>query len=880
MIQKNTLSKYAIFFRLPYKNVTICIAFLFSFLCSNAQNEPFNCDFNAYLFQFNDVYAVDLASGSSYLVGEDITPGTINGVAYNPADGYLWGSVSQPSSSIIRIGKDFTVTIYSYQELPSSNRFVGGINPEGIYYSKSGGTTYYIMDLNPDSPTHLQYLGTGTLSQNINVHDWAFNAVDGKLYTVEKNTNHLYRIDAATGIVDDLGEVPILSGLNYTYGAVFFDVDGNFYVSANQTGTVYIINNVQTASDGNIASNLFAFGPSSSNNDGARCPTAPVPQEDCINGIDDDGDGLVDCDDPSCSGVSSCPVITPVPTGNDGGLESNDRLANFITNRNYNRAKENYVFDKSSAPIITRGLDYNIRMSANQNGANNNAILEDLIPLGVINETSAIKSSPEDLLNLTNASEIYSVDYLNNDENIAALLAIKTDNQVYEHSKFICDRFLGAELLSVSTIQLRGYSFIKSRIKQADGTLEFALSFSARYKDDRTFTIESHWNIDRYKRETSFYNFQIWANSLDNLYKLGDEILNLLEANSEINEYISSNPPPVFVKKASYENGAIAMELINNNFTNNIHIQGGIKRTETSEVETIAADAVLGGYLNALRVETGSLFDMGFRISNENDETPDDLFVADAPWGLDDSAISTSIEEYEVIQNTTPYEGDVYPIERNIHLRGTTSDYLGVYRAFNPRFRAVDLSAYNNITFEAYGTGVLEITLLKSQIENYEDQFKAQVLLSEENKEFNISTLDFSNGSGETPDFSDLKVIIFNLKAIDGTLQTKALDLSNISFNTISKNIVENTNISKHLLTPNPVLDKAIIYFEEEISGSYEFNLYTMSGRRISSYSFSGDTTKGRNEIKIEKRNLQPGIYFYEIITEVNPVRTGKMIIR
>ena len=40
-----------------------------------AQSEPFNCDFNAYLFQYNDIYALDLASGSSYLVAEDITPG-------------------------------------------------------------------------------------------------------------------------------------------------------------------------------------------------------------------------------------------------------------------------------------------------------------------------------------------------------------------------------------------------------------------------------------------------------------------------------------------------------------------------------------------------------------------------------------------------------------------------------------------------------------------------------------------------------------------------------------------------------------------------------------------------------------------------------------
>ena len=143
-----------------------------------------------------------------------------------------------------------------------------------------------------------------------------------------------------------LGEVPILAGLNYTFGAVYFDASGRFYVSSNQTGTIYVIQNVQELVEGgSIDSNLFAFGPSSSLNDGARCPTAPVPQEDCKNGIDDDGDGLVDCDDPSCSGVSSCPVIeAPTSSGNDGGLESNNRLSNLIGKRNYRRLQTNSVF--------------------------------------------------------------------------------------------------------------------------------------------------------------------------------------------------------------------------------------------------------------------------------------------------------------------------------------------------------------------------------------------------------------------------------------------------------------------------------------------------------------------------------------------------------
>ena len=262
----------------------------------------------AYLFQHNDVYSLDLASGSSYLVAENVTVGNINAVGYNPTDGYIWGSLSSPSKSIVRIDENFNSLVYYINELPSQSRYVGDVSPDGIYYLKSGDTTYYMIDLNPNSPTYTSLISSKILSQNINIHDWAFNAVDGHLYTVERQTNHLYRINTNTSELIDLGEVPILAGLSYIYGAVYFDASGRFYVSANQTGTIYVIQNVQTLEPGSdLDSNICAYGPSSQSNDGARSPTAPVPQEDCANGVDDDGDGLVDCDDPACSGIAGCP---------------------------------------------------------------------------------------------------------------------------------------------------------------------------------------------------------------------------------------------------------------------------------------------------------------------------------------------------------------------------------------------------------------------------------------------------------------------------------------------------------------------------------------------------------------------------------------------
>ena len=222
------------------------------------EEPPFYGDGNSYLFQYNDVYAIDLTSGNSYTVATDITAGNINAAAYNPTDGFIWGSVSSPSKTIVRIDKNFETSLLYVDALPTNSHYVGDVNASGIYYLKGGGTTYHSIDLNPNSANYSQYLAPLTLSQNISIHDWAFNAIDNLLYTIEKGSNILYRINADTGVVQSLGEVPILSGLNYTYGAVYFDASGRFYISANQTGTIYVIQNVQNL-DGSSSmdSNLF-----------------------------------------------------------------------------------------------------------------------------------------------------------------------------------------------------------------------------------------------------------------------------------------------------------------------------------------------------------------------------------------------------------------------------------------------------------------------------------------------------------------------------------------------------------------------------------------------------------------------------------------------
>lgn len=858
------------------KQILVVLILLLSFSV-NAQDTPFNCDYSAYLFQYNDVYAIDLASGNAYIAAKDITPGNINAAAYNPADGFIWGYLSSPSNTIVRIGNDFQTTTFTIPELTSGNKYVGDISPNGVYYFKAGGTSYFKVDLDPNSATYTQYLSTENLSQNISIHDWAFNAVDGNLYAVEKSTNILYRIDPTTSNVQALGEVPILSGLNYTYGAVYFDADGRFYVSANQTGTIYVIQSVQdlTASS-TMDSNLFAFGPSSSSNDGARCPTAPVAQEICDNGIDDDGDGLIDCEDPSCSGFGSCDVIAPPTTANDGGLESNGRLSEAINKRNFNRAKTSYKFNQKTAKRVTKDTSRN---NSNYRSASNSFQLQDFVPLNTINEDYAIDSTPLDLLNITNATEVYSVDYMQNGASIASILALKTENGVYEHTKYICDRLLGAELISVSTIDINDQSFIKSIIKNADGSFEYVLSLSAKLDNaDANFVIESHWNLDLYQSDITFYNFQIWSDSIDDLYNLAQEVLNLLDTVKPISEYQLSTPPTVFVRKGKYTNGTLDLQIINTNATNTVAFDSGFRTTETSDFNYTSSSLDLNeNYITEITVPTGHLFDIGFRIG-DGINTPDDLFMSDGPWGFDDSQASTSVNNYNVTENTIAFNSLDFPIERNVTLNATTSTYFAAYRALTPRFKAVDLTDFNSLKLKAKGTGNLEITLVKQSISNWEEQYKTTIALTDSFQNYVLSFADFTSNLPTDLNADDVVTIVFTMVSEDGSTVTKEMNLQDVRFSrgtTLLVNDFETETSANNIAAyPNPMLDMSNIHFTSTKSESVQLVIYNLLGKVV--YNKTINTQVGENQIAISRQNLSSGLYLCKLSsdnTHYNPLK-------
>lgn len=220
------------------------------------------------------LYGVNLVTGNVDLLSSNLgTNNRINGFGFSNHDRYLYGWGYQ-DKTIVRIGDDYQIEPLPLTNKPGADFFVGDIAlAENAYYLYKKGSRYglYRVSLDQDDDDYLdvqRVIDGAALS--LLIYDLAFHPFDGFAYSVDKYGD-LYRIDVASGNASKVSNV----GQRGTFGAVYFDVNGTFYISRNQDGNIFRI----AVDDVKPQAELFAYGPSSGNNDGARCAMAPIVDE-------------------------------------------------------------------------------------------------------------------------------------------------------------------------------------------------------------------------------------------------------------------------------------------------------------------------------------------------------------------------------------------------------------------------------------------------------------------------------------------------------------------------------------------------------------------------------------------------------------------------
>ncbi|MFD5214162.1 GEVED domain-containing protein [Microbacterium sp. NPDC058345] len=221
------------------------------------------------------VQNVNMVTGA-YDTANTIAGRSINAVGYNVLDDYIYGWDLSGTPTIVRVAADGTVVSLGAPAGAVAGSVVGDVDADGQYWVLNG-TTWNQIDLEPGSSTYMTVVDSGPSALPAGLTnagaDWAHVPGAGDyLYSVGQAADGqavLVRFDRGTGVRTVVGSLGLGAG-TWTFGAVYADANGYLYASNNPTGTIYRVD------IDDVSAEVFAQGPASNANDGARCAASSI----------------------------------------------------------------------------------------------------------------------------------------------------------------------------------------------------------------------------------------------------------------------------------------------------------------------------------------------------------------------------------------------------------------------------------------------------------------------------------------------------------------------------------------------------------------------------------------------------------------------------
>lgn len=572
------------------------------------------------------------------------------------------------------------------------------------------------------------------------------------------------------------------------------------------------------------------------------------------------------------SNLADVSSATNVSSANNGGLESKGDLATLIAKRNFKRVKNNSFADTQEKQIPFSSSNLFLK-------SNTTTDFSFLIPnTGMFGTETTFVSSPTDLVGITNALDVYSVDYYQGSNRVAAVLATSTTNGIYGHSKAICDRLNNSTLEDVRTIQLNGFEIIMVKIKRANGAIEYALNFSVQQLTSEN-KLHSYWNINQYP-SGDYLNFQVWGASMGQVSSITNYILNQFQSQTVLTEVVVSNRiPTVFVKKGFYSNGNLYLKVINKSSASTILFTGNKKATELGTLEAVTQNVNLtNAYEQDILINTGGIFDIGFSISGNNSPQIDALYMADGPWGLDYLASETTITTFAIQNSTNTVNPDEYSIERNTVVTGAVKGTANIFRNILPGELSFDASDYSSVSFSLQNALPVEVVLVTETTTDWANRLRFQLPANTSATEVAIAFSDFTNALGQTLGNEKIKGFVFSTIGNYSTFQPFSIAISNLRLgntSTLNNQNFDNVLTTKMYNYPNPCQFNTTIVLPETTQ-SATVAIVDISGKVIQNKKY----TINSNKITVDVSELSKGMYIFEVTTSDNDKMQTKFVIK
>jgi len=537
-------------------------------------------------------------------------------------------------------------------------------------------------------------------------------------------------------------------------------------------------------------------------------------------------------------------------SGGGGGLESNRGLSSKVAKRTFSRTKYSAPI-ASEATIATRSKTE----------------LELYVPESFKENDKMIISSPTDLKSITKAEEVWSADYMLNDQAFATVFSTQTSNGIYDHTKVVCERLAGTKVKDVRNTTVEGHDLLLTTLERENGNLEYSISISIEVIDQESYRVFSRWAVDQYPAAGKFLNYQIWSSAPFLTKDIVKQILSNIDLEMENMDDVASQSlkPDVFIESGKYIENTIEYRI--NNTTQEdqlVSLVGSTTRTEidNSPVPYLEHITVAPG-VNTFQLDnnSGSLFDVELKVGLIGADNYDVVYFSDGAWALDYESTNTEVTNIEILHNEKEANVNEFLIPRNISVDYKSDDYLTVYKNLRPSGSSIDLSAYNGMKLSIEGEGFLEVKLIKSNIENWDEQFYYTIELENGVNEVEIPFAYFRNKLDDKLTVEDMKMITFTQKNLDGS--SNNLSLSNLKFTELYDFDISFDHESNYGVYPNPTGGITKITFESDTDTEGTLNIYNNQGVKILTQ--KENFHKGFNIKQLDVQSFPSGVYWLEI---------------
>jgi uncharacterized repeat protein (TIGR01451 family) len=785
----------------------------------------------------------------------------------------------------------FTITVNNLSTVTGATEVViTDLLPSGldfISYSASAGTydgtsgKWEIDDINPGATVTLQVVVKVTAQDpvcnkvsltSLNEVDKFFkNDEDEVCLDIKKKELDLAVNKTVYNAVPALGEMSIFT-VTVTNNSPVLTATNVVITDLLPNNLVYQSN---TASSGTYESSTGEWSLSELAPAGTATLTITVK----VNGSADNTACLTSLDQTDTNSSNNCSTVSVTVSGssggNEGGLESNGDLAGLIALRNYNRARSDEPANfKSASTMVTFTEELaGMRVIKPASILKSGSDLVDFLPETGPFKSRAFVSTPSDLIGISNAKEVISLDYFSeNDTRYGAVLGLTTTGgEVYNHTKLICDRLMGASMEMAMNVTIHNRPFILTKLVQENGETDYAVTFIA-WSEASGMMIDNRWHNEEYKPAdgSSVYNFQVWSVTIQSTIDLVSQILDRMESRTSVT-YLNTQErkiPMVRVISGSYRNGNLILKLDNSKGAEEITVKGTLTRTEQSDREPFTVKVAINPNkeIQEVEVPVGTIYDAGINIGNNLNSYRDALYFADGSWGIDYTENGAVVSDYTVTDAATTANADELSLERNVSISGQVKNYISVFRGMKAGSRPVDASEFNALQFRASGVGHLQVVVTKSSIDGWSDQFRTQVALNAETKEYTLRFEDFTSSlTGRKFTGEDVESVVFSLIGNGSDWTPVSLEVSDLKFANVQKTFNE-LSMEDYLLNvyPNPVRTQASLSFELPEDGRVLITLLDAAGRQVGVVA-DREFNSGPNVVDWNSSSIDSGLYLVKM---------------